>query len=421
VRAEAAQLDLAGEVALEEADHDERAALGEERGGLGMAGDLGEQQAEDAAAGGLLDGVEEAVDDAREDDVGRGVEGGLGVGDGGEDGGDALEDGFEEGLLVAEVPVDEGGGLEAGVLGDALDGGAAEAVFGHDVHGGVEDLGAAALRRVGVRLIDHSIQCTVADVSVTESHPAQAPSVVDGVVPTPAGFHAGRARGHLPPKRARAVIAVLVVVGIAVAVWALRPAGGGQQLVASGTLEVEEVTLAAETSGRLQELSVDEGSRVSEGQLVGRLADPVLEVQARQAIVDPAQQQLSQAQSTRLQLVAPETGIVQKRLAHTGEYVGPGTPILTVADPTDLKLVLYVLEPDLARVSIGQLVSIRADGYAEAFQGIVRTIATRAEFTPRNVQTQKDRQNLVFAVTVNVPNPDAVLKAGLPVDATFVP
>jgi hypothetical protein len=49
----------------------------------------------------------------------------------------------------------------------------------------------------------------------------------------------------------------------------------------------------------------------------------------------------------------------------------------------------------------------------------VRSIATKAEFTPRNVQTQKDRQNLVFAVTVRVPNPDSALKAGLPVDAAF--
>ena len=63
---------------------------------------------------------------------------------------------------------------------------------------------------------------------------------------------------------------------------------------------------------------------------------------------------------------------------------------------------------------------MRADSFPErAFAGRVRTIATRAEFTPRNVQTQKDRQNLVFAVTVRVPNPDGALKAGLPVDATF--
>jgi multidrug resistance efflux pump len=109
-------------------------------------------------------------------------------------------------------------------------------------------------------------------------------------------------------------------------------------------------------------------------------------------------------------------------VAHRGEYVAPGTPILTVADPTDLKLTLYVREADLGRVSVGQQVGLHVDAFpGRVFSGIVTSIADRAEFTPRNVQTQQDRQNLVFAVTVRVPNPDGALKAGLPVDATFVP
>jgi HlyD family secretion protein len=91
-----------------------------------------------------------------------------------------------------------------------------------------------------------------------------------------------------------------------------------------------------------------------------------------------------------------------------------------VADPTALKLTLYVFETDLGRVFAGQTVSIRSDAFGDrVFQGRVRSIATRAEFTPRNVQTQKDRQNLVFAITLDVPNADGALKAGLPVDAAF--
>jgi HlyD family secretion protein len=167
---------------------------------------------------------------------------------------------------------------------------------------------------------------------------------------------------------------------------------------------------------------VDEGSHVSEGQVVGRLSDPVLSVQVKQAVADAAQQQITQAQMLRLELRAPQAGIVQKKIAHRGEFVSPGTPILTVADPSILKLTLYVLEADLGRVAVGQSVSIRADAFTDrVFIGKVRTISTRAEFTPRNVQTQKDRQNLVFGVTVGVPNPDGALKAGLPVDASFEP
>lgn len=227
------------------------------------------------------------------------------------------------------------------------------------------------------------------------------------------------ARRH-PPRRALIPLALLLVVAIGVGVWlaSSRPASG--PLTASGTVEFDEVTLAAQAAGRIADLSVGEGSRVTEGQVVGHLVDPVLAIQSRQSTSDPAQQQLTQAQLTRLDLVAPQGGIVQKQIAHRGEYVGPGGPILTVADPTNLKLTLYVVESELGRVAVGQAVSVRADAFADrAFAGVVSTIADRAEFTPRNVQTQRDRQNLVFAVTVRLPNADGALKAGLPVDATF--
>jgi len=235
---------------------------------------------------------------------------------------------------------------------------------------------------------------------------------LDGRVPP-------RRRAHRPPRRA--LVALIAVLALAAGTtWFLRPTSGAAPLTASGTVEVEERTLAAQSAGTVAELLVDEGSRVTEGQLVGRLSDPVLNVQVKQAVSDAAQQQVTQAQMARLELRAPISGIVQKQVAHRGEYVGPGSPILTVADPTMLKLTLYVLEGDLGRVAVGQGVTVYADAFpGRVFAGQVKTIATRAEFTPRNVQTQKDRQNLVFAVTVLVPNPDAALKAGLPVDATF--
>jgi multidrug resistance efflux pump len=229
--------------------------------------------------------------------------------------------------------------------------------------------------------------------------------------------------GHYRRVPHRAILApvVLLLVATAIGLWWLvrQPAGAGP-LIASGTIEVEEVTLAAEASGRIAELLVDEGSQVLEGQIVGGLTDPVLEVQLKQAAADAAQQQVAQAQMRRLELRAPLGGTVQKRIAHKGEFVASGAPVITVADPSNLKLTLFVLEADLGRVAVGQVVAIRSDAFAErVFAGRVKTIATKAEFTPRNVQTQKDRQNLVFAVTVAVPNADGALKSGLPVDATF--
>jgi multidrug resistance efflux pump len=247
---------------------------------------------------------------------------------------------------------------------------------------------------------------------MTQTLPRSDPVATNGHV-TPA-----QRRPHRPPRRA--LIPLVLVVLAAVAVFVARPAPRPDILTASGTVEVDEVTLAAQAAGRIEELLVDEGSRVVEGQVVGRVGDPVLTVQFKQTTSDASQQQLVQAQLSRLELRAPLSGVVQKRLAHRGEVVAPGMPILTVADPTDLKLTLFVLEADLGRVFVGQNVGVHADAFPErTFAGRVRTLATRAEFTPRNVQTQKDRQNLVFAVTVRVPNPDGALKAGLPVDATF--
>jgi multidrug resistance efflux pump len=231
-------------------------------------------------------------------------------------------------------------------------------------------------------------------------------------------------RGRPPHRRLVAsTLLGLLVLALLAGAWALsrRPSSPGP-LVASGTIEVEEVTLSAQAGGRVAELAVDEGSPVSDGQLVGRLADPVVDVQNRQAVIDPVQQQVTHAQLERLELRAPMAGVVQKRLVHRGEVVAAGAPLLTVADPTDLKVTLYVREADLGRVFVGQAVAIQADGFPDqSFDGRVSTIATRAEFTPRNVQTQRDRQNLVFAVSVRVPNPTGALKAGLPVDATFAP
>ena len=223
---------------------------------------------------------------------------------------------------------------------------------------------------------------------------------------------------HRPPRPLIAL--VLLAIGGAVYWFFLRPAPPSDVVTASGTIEADEVIVASELSGRLESLDVDEGARVETGQRLGRLQDGVLQVQLEQSVIDPAQHRVVQAQIDRLTLLSPIGGVIQKRLVKPGEVVAPGSPILTISNPRDLKLTVYVLEAQLGRVSIGQDVAIRADPFPDrVFSGRVQTIATRAEFTPRNVQTQRDRQNLVFAVKVKVPNPDGALKAGLPVDATF--
>ena len=97
---------------------------------------------------------------------------------------------------------------------------------------------------------------------------------------------------------------------------------------------------------------------------------------------------------------------------------------MCIRDRTNLDqvtLVLYIPENQIGRVQVGQLVTVQVDSFPDrVFIGRVSTIATEAEFTPRNVQTQEERVNMVFAVKVVIPNPDHALKPGMPADATIL-
>ncbi len=92
--------------------------------------------------------------------------------------------------------------------------------------------------------------------------------------------------------------------------------------------------------------------------------------------------------------------------------------VVTSTDPVELTV--YVPERSIGQVKVGQRVDVQVDSFpGQSFPGEVTFIATRAEFTPRNVQTQKDRMNLVFGVKVRIPNADGLLKPGMPADATL--
>ncbi len=125
------------------------------------------------------------------------------------------------------------------------------------------------------------------------------------------------------------------------------------------------------------------------------------------------------AQLARLELIAPVGGIVLDRIVHVGELAAPGSPLLTIADLDEVTLTVYVPEADLGQVSLGQQVKVTVDSYQEIFGGVVSHIASEAEFTPKNVQTQAERVYMVFAVKIRLDNVDHRLKPGMPADAAF--
>ena len=125
-----------------------------------------------------------------------------------------------------------------------------------------------------------------------------------------------------------------------------------------------------------------------------------------------------QRQIDKMTLFAPRNGMVTSRSAHAGEAAIAGATLLTIANLDEVKLTIYVPENDLGRVYLGQVVEVQVDSYPDrVFSGTVSYMSQEAEFTPKNVQTEEERVNMVFAVKVRLPNPDHRLKPGMPADA----
>lgn len=118
-------------------------------------------------------------------------------------------------------------------------------------------------------------------------------------------------------------------------------------------------------------------------------------------------------------LVSPVAGYVLSKNVEAGELVAAGTPIVTIGDLGSVWLRAYVRETDLGRVKLGQPARVTSDTWpGKAYDGRVTFISSAAEFTPKSVQTEKERVKLVYRIKITVPNPAAELKPGMPADAT---
>jgi HlyD family secretion protein len=137
---------------------------------------------------------------------------------------------------------------------------------------------------------------------------------------------------------------------------------------------------------------------------------------ARHAGVDAQIATLQKAVSDAV-VTAPAAGIVTQKLAEAGELTAPRMPLLVVTDLDRAWANLFVPEPLVPRVRIGQPAMVRTDAGGEGIPGTVTFVSSKAEFTPRNVQTAEERSKLVYRIKVSVDNRAGVLKPGMPVDA----
>ena len=127
---------------------------------------------------------------------------------------------------------------------------------------------------------------------------------------------------------------------------------------------------------------------------------------------------LSQVNLSYSILRAPSAGVVTVRQAELGEVVAPGSPVVTIADLDHIWLRAYIAETDLGSIYWGQDAVITTDTYpGKQYHGRISFIASTAEFTPKSVQTFKERVTLVYRIKIDIDNPNHELKPGMPADA----
>lgn len=116
---------------------------------------------------------------------------------------------------------------------------------------------------------------------------------------------------------------------------------------------------------------------------------------------------------------SPVSGTVVNKLVEPGELLAPGRPIVEIAKLDTVWVKIYLPAHDLSRIRIGGNASVNLEDGSEPLRGEIVWVSDEAEFTPKNVQTEEARADLVYAVKVNVHNPRGVLKIGMPVMVRF--
>ncbi|MGQ9600176.1 MAG: HlyD family secretion protein [Anaerolineae bacterium] len=198
--------------------------------------------------------------------------------------------------------------------------------------------------------------------------------------------------------------------------------GAEKTLKALQTLRHNPLALISQVhlaEGRYQ--VAEAGLAVAQAKLTELETGPTAEaIAVAQAQVDQAQALVDElnVQIAKLTLRSPISGVVTSRSIRTGETAMAGTPLLTVANLDEVQLTVYVPENELGRVYLGQQVQVQVDSFPDrVFIGTVAYISQQAEFTPKNVQTEEGRVNMVFAVRIHLPNLEHQLKLGMPADA----
>ncbi len=132
--------------------------------------------------------------------------------------------------------------------------------------------------------------------------------------------------------------------------------------------------------------------------------------------------ELINLQLEKTQISSPISGVVLSKTVEAGEMIGAGFTALTIGDLSSLTVTVYLPEDRYGQVNLADVAELTIDSYPDrTFEAEVIYISDQAEYTPRNVQTQEERQNTVYAVKLSIKNTEGILKPGMPADVVFNP
>jgi multidrug resistance efflux pump len=148
------------------------------------------------------------------------------------------------------------------------------------------------------------------------------------------------------------------------------------------------------------------------------VAEREVEAGRSRVAVAGAALELARIQLSYSELKAPTAGILTSRNVEPGEVVTVGREVLSMADLSRVKLKIFVDETEIGRVKPDQSASIKIDTFPDkTYKGRVAYISPESEFTPKIIQTHKERVKLVYLVKISIENPRYELKPGMPADA----
>jgi len=230
-------------------------------------------------------------------------------------------------------------------------------------------------------------------------------------------------------------VAAAIVIGIVVKLLLFR-----SEFLYAGTLEATKVDLSARVSSAIGLVNVQEGDHVVENQELVTLACEDVKVASELANDNyrrtvglfksgtSSQETMDQIKNRKedadvrlgwCTVESPISGVVLSRYHEPGEWVNPGTKLLTLANIKDIWAFIYVPQPDVSKLKVGMTLK----GYLpelnnREFDGKIIKINDEAEFTPKNVQTRSERERLVFGVKVSFlgSNEQEILKPGMTIE-----